>query len=628
MTSPDSTTQSPSSSPPCPGLNDSIESLVELAHQCSSAKSFLRDALGLIAATIHAPYALSEIRLRSHLLEESYAAQEAQRSFWEKTVQGVMTKAVSERAPRARLYQAKKSSIGLGLFSVPVYAKGGRCSGAIVLVAPCEERQAAEDILVALGAMASLLSMLLGDLADGKRKSAPESDLSAISNLRKGTEFTTPTELAFALTNKLRTRDGSDLVAMASVKGNKVHMLSISGLDEISGKSPGVRVIQAAMEECRDLSMPVVSQEADHMSDEIWATGGRLHQSWSHSQGGAAVASLPLFSNGVVVAVLSIQRSPRMGFKPEDLQEYRSLVEPYVETLAVIERASRTLLEHLSGSSTALRKELFARGSWGAKLKLGLPLLAGLWLLFGSMEHEISVPCEVQPIASQHIGVPVDGVLASVLVRPGDRVISGQALCRFDTAALELELSQLNSRLGILNLEERSAMASGEPVDVQLARANRDEVQANIRLIEHRIESCVVRAPAAGAIVTGDLDKHLGDVFRKGDELFSMAGTEGWQLELKIPERDIALVRAGIGGRFASMARPEEASDFTISKVSPSAELSGTKNIFVAKADVDLPDDWVRSGMGGLASIKLQERAPLWVFSHRAGDWLRLHLWL
>lgn len=628
MTSLESTPLSSSSSPPCPGLNESIESLVELAHQCTSAKAFLRDALGLIATTIHAPYALAEIRLRSHMIEEVYAAQEEQRAFWQKTAHGVMTKAVGERAPRARLYQAKKSSIGLGIFSVPVYAMGGRCSGAMVLVAPCETRQQAEDILVALGAMASLLSMLLGDLGDGAKQGSPETDLGAISNLRKGVQFTTPTELAFALTNKLRTRDGSDLVAMACIKGNKVQMLSISGLDDISGKSPGVRVIQAAMEECRDLGMPVVSQRADHMSDENWATGGRLHQAWSHSQGGAAVASLPLHAMGQVVAVLSIQRSPRMGFKPEDIQEYRGLVEPYVETLAVIERASRTLWEHFLGSARVLRTELLAPGSWGVKLKLALPILGLLWLLLGSMDHAISVPCEVVPIASQHIGVPVDGLLTSVSVRPGDRVALGDELCRFDTAALELELSQLGSRLSILSLEERTAVASGEPVDVQLARANQEEVQANIKLIEHRIESCIVRAPADGTIVTGDLDQRLGDVFRKGDGLFTMASLEGWQLELEIPERDISYVRVGIGGRFASMARPEEARNFTISRVSPSALHSGTSNIFVAKADAELPDDWVRSGMGGLANIKLQERAPWWVLSHRAGDWLSLNLWL
>ena len=601
---------------------------MEMAHQSSSTKIFLRDALGLIAATINAPYVRSEIRLMSHLIEETYASQEQQKDFWQKTVQGVLTKAISERAPRARLYQAKKSAIGLGLFSVPVRALGGRCSGAIVLVAPCEDRTTAEDILVALGALISLVSMLLGELGEGARKSSSDGDVSSVSNLRKGTGYTTPTELAFALTNKLRTRDGSDLVAMARVKGNKVKLLSISGLDEISGKSPGVRAIQAAMEECLDMKLNMVSQAGDELSDEKWATGGRLHQAWRDSQGGAAVASLPLMSGDRVVAVLAIQRSARMGFKAEDLEEYHNLVDPYVETLEVIERASRSLFAHLRGSLVSSLKAFFAKGAWGSKLKFLVPGLAALWLIFGKMNHEISVSCEVVPLAAQQIGSPLDGRLLSVAVHAGDRVQDGDELCRFDAAAFRLELSQLQSRSEILELEERAAVASGSPVDIQLAQANRREVEANIELVEYRIKSAVVRAPGAGVIVKGDLDEHVGDMFQQGQDLFTLASDEGWQLELEIPESDVSYVKEGVVGRFASMARPEEPHEFSISHISPSAEMAGVNNVFMAKADVDLSQEWVRSGVRGLANVQLGKRASWWVLFHGAGDWLRLNFWL
>jgi len=601
---------------------------MELAHQASSTKAFLREALGLISAMINAPFAMAEIRLMSHLIEESFAAQEAQVDFWQKTVQGVMTKAVSEGSPRARLYQAKKSSIGLGLFSVPVHALGGRCSGALVFVAPCEDRITAEDILVALGAMTSLFSMLIGDLGEGKRKSSADNDVSSVSNLRKGTAYTTPTELAFALTNKLRTRDESDLVAMARVRGKQVELLSISGLDEISKKSPGVRVIQAAMEECLDLGLALVCQEADDLSDENWATGGRLHQAWSQSQGGAAVSSIPICSGERIVAILSVQRPPRMGFKQEDLDEYKGLVEPFAETLEVIERASRSLPSHLKHSTGDLRKAFFARGAWGAKLKVMLPALAFLWLLFGRMDHEISVPCEVIPLASQQIGVPVDGVLQSVSARAGDKVNAGQELCRFETASLELELSKLTSRMSILALEEKAAVAGGEPIDIQLAKANRGEVQANIDLVNYRIESAVVRAPHAGVVVAGDLDARVGDVFRQGEQLFTLANGYGWQLELKIPEQNVAFIKPGIGGRFASMARPDEPREFKIASVEPSARMAGSHNIFVAKADADLSDEWMRAGMSGLANVELGRRASWWVLFHGMSDWLQLNLWL
>jgi len=451
---------------------------------------------------------------------------------------------------------------------------------------------------------------------------------SSVSSVRKLTQFESETELAFTITNKLHSREGCDQVCLASVRGAKVRILSLSGQAEVSRNSPGIRTIQAALEEAVDMGCTVVAQAEDGLDPEDVAIGCPLHMAWHSAARGAAVATIPLFSDGECVAALAIRRSPHAPFDAEELHELKTLVEPYATGLEVVRHATRSLLSHLLFSASGFVRGLFDGRRWGRKaLVMGVFAFAS-WCVFGSVDYRITAPCTLKPSAARHVSVPLDAVLRSCEVVPGDVVEAGQVLCVLDTSSLELEVGRLESELAIKELDGRRALAAGVPMDIKLAEAAQRQIEADIALYRFQIAQACVRAPTDGVVIVGDHRERIGDHLTKGEMLFEISRDESWRLEIEVPEAGIADVHPGLPGRFTSVSRPEEAHRFEIIRLQPAAEQRGGRNVIIAEARIDLTQEWLRSGMEGLAKIEAGKRRPYWVAFHRVVENLRYHFWL
>ena len=618
VTPPDSTV------PRHPKVHAAIEALVDSAQRNASPRTFFSDFVRIASEALGANYGIVEVRLHGHVVTETHASPPSQRDFWAQTAESALSDAISDPGPRARLYRARANEGGVALLSAPLRTGGGSCSGSALLITPFVAGDSIHERLLALEAMTSLAALLTDTL--GSAAERPLDD-SALDNLRKAAGFTTTTELAFTLTNRLRMRDGCDLVGLAQVRGKKVKILSISGLDEVSSSSPAVRAITAAMEECADFGMPVVHQPEKPLPRSV-AARGRLHANWSDSCNGAAVASVPLRLGDRVVAVLAVRRNARAPFDSATLEDYRNLVEPYTASLGLVQRAERTLFAHFIQSTAKLTRGLLSRSGYGKKLRILGPVALCAWLAFGSLSYELSVPCSVAPLSAQQLGAPISGRLTSLNAQPGDRVVEGQLLCRFDASELLLEKQRLQSEIEIQRIAEATALRDGNPVEIQLARANMRQLVASMSLTETRMAATEVTAPADGVLVDGDLRDRVNDVFVKGEPLFEMSATGGWKLELQVPEESIADVRQGLRGRFANLARPEEVHPFEILTVHPSTHSDEGRNYVRVEARVNISDDWVRYGMEGRARVEVGERNAWWVLFHRLENWARLNLWL
>jgi len=172
------------------------------------------------------------------------------------------------------------------------------------------------------------------------------------------------------------------------------------------------------------------------------------------------------------------------------------------------------------------------------------------------------------------------------------------------------------------------ARAADAPVEVQLARANRELVQTKLDLIDRRIEQAMVKAPFDGVIVSGDLRALIGSVVTRGDSLFEVAPLDQWTLQLEVPEALSADVEADLLGQFASYARPEDVRNFSVSRVTASAEVRGNSNVYIAEADISAQGDWMRPGMEGIAKLQIGRRPVWWITLHRVIDYVRINLWL
>lgn len=92
---------------------------------------------------------------------------------------------------------------------------------------------------------------------------------------------------------------------------------------------------------------------------------------------------------------------------------------------------------------------------------------------------------------------------------------------------------------------ERMTMgqSGGRKEDVDMARAQMLETQANIKQLLWQIEQTVVRAPADGRVVKRLV--HLGDIASNSKTMFEIVRDGRLELRAQIPEKDLDLVKPG-----------------------------------------------------------------------------------
>lgn len=615
----------PSTGPQISSLEAAIEALVDIAHEASNFSSFYRAALPVISSCLHFTFVEVELRNAGLIVQEQHSRDSIDPDFWKEITQESLAEAIAEPETRLRVFVGREVQASVALITAPI-GNQGRRGGVLAAIVPLHNREQLNKILEEVDVLCTLVSSL-ADFAHNSPEEVRDETLEELSRTRKVAAFSSETELSYAITNKLRTREGCVQVALASTGGADLKLLSVSGLDDIAHRSPGIKMLRSAMQECVDLGSPVVDQE-EGLELEGVATGGRLHRQWRISVGDACVASLPLYAEGQLVAVLSLQRVKKTPFGQEDLDSIREQVEPYAAGLEMVRVARRSLGAHLRHATWSAMKACVAPGRWGRKALVVLSLALGSWSIWGSLPYSISAPCALKPMAGRHIAAASDGVLDAVHVQPGDRVETGQLLCEFDTIELELEASRLSGQLATQEVELYRAMGEGSVAEASLARARRKAVQANLDFVLHRIRSARVVAVADGVILEGDHGSRIGDAFSKGETLFRIAESNEWKLEIHVPERDIDQLKIGAMGHFASHSRPGEHRELEILRLAPTAEQFEGRNVFTAEASCVIPDEWVRAGMEGFASIESGERSPAWHVGHRLVDFMRMNLWL
>lgn len=73
----------------------------------------------------------------------------------------------------------------------------------------------------------------------------------------------------------------------------------------------------------------------------------------------------------------------------------------------------------------------------------------------------------------------------------------------------------------------------------------REKLAQERRFLADRLARTVIRAPRAGTVLTGDLDRRAGDRIQAGEVLMELAALDGWQARVMVQEADIPRVKPG-----------------------------------------------------------------------------------
>lgn len=432
------------------------------------------------------------------------------------------------------------------------------------------------------------------------------------------------TGAAMAFCNEIAARWRCERVSLGFLKGRYVHLKAMSHTEKFSRKMKIVQDIEAAMEECLDQDVEVLSPP-EPGATYVSRSAGEL----SKHHGPTAVVSFPLRVSGEPLAVLTAERPADKPLNLEEIESLRLTCELCTARLANLYEHDRWFGARLAA---AVRKGLATlvgpKHTW-IKVAAASIFAAIVFLTFAKGTYRVDAPFVLEATQQQVVPAPFDGYLESVLVAPGDMVTAGKSiLATLDTSDMRLQLAAAKAEYLSYLKQADVAMRDNKIAQAQVARAEADKVAAQIRLLQHNISKAKIVSPISGCVITGDLKRQIGAPVKTGDVLFEIAPLESLRAELSVPEDEIAEVKQGQYGELAVASYPARRIGFIVERINPVAEVVEKRNVFKVRVRLLQRRPWMRPGMEGVAKVHVGRRRYVWLWTRKLVNWLRMKLWI
>ncbi len=230
---------------------------------------------------------------------------------------------------------------------------------------------------------------------------------------------------------------------------------------------------------------------------------------------------------------------------------------------------------------------------------------------------KIDCDCTLTPTRRLVVDSPLAGVEIAEIVRPGGTVEAGDVIIRLDDSELIAERDKNQADLDGVKVAYNRAM--GTPDEEHYLLEMR-KLQHQIKLIQLKIDKCLIKAPLQGQILTAQLELLEGKTLERGDPLFEIADMDRWEILLKVPQEEIGWVQRGLEQdeslvQFFLAAYPEyklDAKIKNIDQISQMARIDAEGNVFEIRTGVDPeqldPILGLRDGSTGTAKIWTVEK--------------------
>jgi len=171
---------------------------------------------------------------------------------------------------------------------------------------------------------------------------------------------------------------------------------------------------------------------------------------------------------------------------------------------------------------------------------------------------------------------------------------SGRELdqARNDLLAAAARVAKLKTDLEILVIGPRKEKLAGAQADVAAAQADVEAATARMSQSKWRLDNCVIKAPITGTILEKNAEKgNLVNPMAFGagtGSLCKMADLSDLEVDLEIPEKDIAKLKVGQPCRVRAEAFSDRTYEATLDRIMPIANRA--RSIVNVRVKVKLPD--------------------------------------
>ncbi len=428
---------------------------------------------------------------------------------------------------------------------------------------------------------------------------------------------------AMAMCNEVAARWQCDRVSLGFLKGRYVKLRATSHTEKFNRKMKLIQDTEATMEECLDQDLEIV-HPPDAQATFLARSAGEL----SRRHGPSYIVSFPLRRDGKPVAVLTAERPLDRPMTVEEAEALRLACELCAPRLVYLQEHDRWVGARAAARSRkVLAMALGPKHTWIKLLAIAV-IAGGLFISLAQTDYHAEGTFTLEAVQRQVVTAPFDGFIVKVVAEPDTVVEPNSVLAALDTSDLELQAA--SARLEQASYVKQASLAHSQDkwAEEQMAAANADKIGAKLALLQHRLGQAILVSPIGGKVLTGELKRKLNAPVKTGDVLFEVAPLSELEADVYVPEDQIFEVRQGLRGELAAAGEPDQKVGFTVTRVTPIAELVKQQNVFRLRVRLDAVHPWMRPGMEGVAKVNVDRRSYLSVWTRTMVNWVRMKLWL
>ncbi len=430
-------------------------------------------------------------------------------------------------------------------------------------------------------------------------------------------------EASDALVADLARRLECETVSIGLRRGRTVRVQAVSNAASFGRRANLIREVAEAMEEAVDQEAVILWPEPKGWDFRV----SRAHEALAKSHGIGSVLTIPLVAGDAIIGALSFERCEGLEFAAAEVElcdAVAAVAGPIIEDRRM---SSRWLPTKIVASLRRSLMLLLGPKHFGAKLATLLiaALVAFFWT--ATTDYTVTSQARLEGTVQRSVVAPFNGYLAAQNARAGDVVSEGDILAVLDEKELALEQLRLATARSQRTRELDRAIAEREMAQANIIRAQLDQTDAQLSLVDEQLARTRIRAPFSGYVVEGDLSQSVGGSIERGQTLFRIAPLDGFRVVLEIDERDISEIVPGQTGTLRLEALPDVPLDYTVTRITPLAQQGDGRNYFRVEAGLTAGAAKIQPGMEGVARTGIEERLLIWSLTHKLIDWVRLKAW-
>lgn len=584
------------------------------------------------------PFIAARIVTSRGMVQEEVAGEGMTIASWRACVIPELTLAVTSGAGRTSVLRDHASGIEVAIHCIVVTDGCGNPCGALAMVTDPLPRPLCDSTRDQLSMVVDLCRQSGWDpdrplpaLCDAPTQNqdynaGQNTPLLTAPDASLASRFRTLDEMAFSLTNSIKTRLNCIEVSLGIVRRSRVRLLAISGLDAVYRRTPGAMRISQAMEECLDHGGIVYSQAEQIQMDGSTALEMPIHQRLRSLTQGSNCVSLTLGDPEAPTAVLTLRRPADLPFKGSELADLRIQFSTVADAIHVLRDARRGLISHMRDSCFSVMRRVWST-SWVRTVSIGCAATLLLGGLFYPWQYSVYVEARLNSPGGRIYSAPAEGRLAAVHVLPGQHVEAGQLLFELETQELENELARLQSQHRMHRVRMVEALATDDASGAASAHSLLKAAEFALADIQRQIDNARVFADSAGIVTRGEGHLRVGERVPLGDAILQIAADTGREIQLRLDDEFAGDLAPGMAGWFAAQGEPNRKIAIEITRVEHQTLVEEGRNLVTAWATMKGSVDTLPLGAEGVARIDGGGKPGWWILLHKPIRKLRWYLW-